>query len=120
MTTLQPSTELIALVVLSLVHKTLEELQRHDLFGKLRLDSFDSDLLAACMNTLATAKDLHDQAPDGIDIKLPVALVDASKIKDTNILFNGNAAAARNASSQHRLVILQTAARMTSRTRCVK
>ena len=105
MTTLQPSTELIALVVLSLVHKTLEELQRHDLFGKLRLDSFDSDLLAACMNTLATAKDLHDQAPDGIDIKLPVALVDASKIKDTNILFNGNAAAARNASSQHRLVI---------------
>lgn len=105
MTTNQPSTKLIALVALAVVRKKLEDFRMHDLFGKLRFDSFDSDLLAACMNTLAAAKDLHEEAPDGIEIKLPAELVEVSKIQDANILFDGNAAAARNSTSEQRLVI---------------
>lgn len=105
MTSFQSGNQLIALVALAVIRQKLEEYRSRDLYGMLRFDSFDSDLLAACMNAIDAAPDLHSPAPDGIDIKLPAALVDAAQIRNPDILFNGNAAAARNATSLQRLVI---------------
>lgn len=100
-----PKNQLIAQVALEYVKKILEDYQDSDSSGKLRFDSFEPEMLAACMNRLSA--DSISSMPDGegIEIKLPVDLLDSKLIEHKEILFSGNAAAARNSYSSKRLTI---------------
>ncbi len=97
--------KLIGLVALECVRKELDELK--DGFGMLRLDSLEPEMLAACVNTIAAdpiANTATDD-PNGVDIKIPRELLDASLIKRPEVLFAGNAAAARNSSTTKHLLL---------------
>lgn len=97
--------KLIGLVALECVRKELDELK--DGFGLLRLDSLEPEMLAACVNTIAADPIANTAAddPNGVDIKIPRELVDASLIKRPEVLFAGNAAAARNSSTMKHLLL---------------
>lgn len=97
--------KLIGLVALEYVKQVLNEYERQDISGKLRLDSFEPEMLAVCMNTIASDAISMTEDDNGVEIKLPVELVDPNQIERKEILFNGNAAAARNSYSSKRLVL---------------
>lgn len=98
--------QLIARVARSIVQAKCSSLEEADTSSLLRFDSLDQDVLTACMNEIAGELLFKPNiAPASIEIKLPAELVDRTQIRYPEILFYGNAGAARNLNTEKHLLL---------------
>ena len=104
---------LIGLVGRNLIREKLQSAREKDTYGeRLRFDGLDPAVLAACVNTITADTTCYSPAlgADGLEILLPVELVDPAEIQDRSVLFNGNAAAARNTPTENRILLFANGA----------
>lgn len=103
MISFSPSHQLIGLVALEIIRKHLEHHVNNNTNGMIRFDSFDSNVLAVCFNTMASEASSAGSTLADIELRLSRTLVDESEIVDTSILTDKSPAAIRNESCDARL-----------------
>lgn len=103
---------LIGGVARRLVSERLTECRDSDVrSARLRFDSLGEETLAACVNAVAADRQLfnpdapENEAQNFIDLRIPRELVRAEDIRDPRVLFDGNAAAARNLVTDKRILL---------------
>lgn len=99
---------LIGLVGKYLIRERLKSCTDEGQSGlRIRFDNLEGDVLASCMNEIASDKECYGEhlGIDGVEILLPRVLVDETVIRNKKILYDGNAAAARNQSTDKRILL---------------
>ena len=88
--------QLIGLAAFQVVQKKLDDLLENDQIGMIRFDSFDSEILAACFNVIASKQVHQGGALGDIELYLPKPLVNVGDIHYSTVLTDLTPAAIRN------------------------